>query len=250
VQIEQHQKEILRNLESWHRKPLLQKVYAQFYARIAAHIDQNAPGKVVELGSGIGNLKAVVPAAVLTDLFPNPWLDLVCDAYQLPFPDGSVSHLVLFDVFHHLERPSAFFKEARRVLRPGGKIVLFEPYISLLGLFVYGIVHHEPVAFFRSIDHADKPPSESRYYAAQGNASRLFFAKHRPAWLEEWCVVHREILPAFTYLLTGGYSKPSLISPGLFPWIEKLQEKAGVFPRLFGTRCLIVLSPQNRSNSF
>ena len=119
IDLDQHQKEIQQNLRSWETKPLLQQIYAGFYKRIVALIDPQISGAVLEIGSGIGNLKSHFPAAVCSDLFPNPWLDLVCDGYELPFGEASISHLVLFDVFHHLEAPRAFFKEARRVLAHG-----------------------------------------------------------------------------------------------------------------------------------
>jgi SAM-dependent methyltransferase len=179
--LEQHQIEIERNLALWRRKPLLRKIYAGFYEKILAHIDTSIPGAVVEIGSGIGNLKARLPQALCTDLFPNPWLDLVCDGYELPFQNGSVSHLILFDVFHHLRRPRAFLNEARRALTKEGRVILFEPFISAASLPVYGLLHHEPVAMKSEIDFADDYPRPRDYYAAQGNASRLFFG-HGERW--------------------------------------------------------------------
>jgi hypothetical protein len=92
--LEQHQAEIQQNLRSWEAKPLLQEIYAGFYNRIVALIDERVPGRIVEIGSGIGNLRLHLPRALATDLFPNPWLDLVCDGYELPFCDGTISHLV------------------------------------------------------------------------------------------------------------------------------------------------------------
>ena len=91
--VTQHQTEIEQNLRAWRAKPLLQEIYAGFYRRILAVIDPSIPGKIVELGSGIGNLKAHLPEALTTDLFPNPWLDLVCDAYALPFPNARTARL-------------------------------------------------------------------------------------------------------------------------------------------------------------
>ena len=128
----QHEIEIDRNFKSWRSKPLLRLIYADFFARIIHLIDPQTPGHIVEIGSGIGNLKSQLPQAICTDLFPNPWIDVVCDAYELPFSDGSVSHLILLDVFHHLRAPGLFFKEARRVLAPGGRVILLEPYMSWL----------------------------------------------------------------------------------------------------------------------
>ena len=145
----------------------------------------------MEVGSGIGNLKAHLPGALATDLFPNPWLDLACDGYELPFRSGSLSHLVLFDVFHHLRAPNAFLREARRVLAPNGRLILFEPYISLASYPVYGLLHHEPVAWSQPIDSATSLPRPRDYYAAQGNATRLFFRKEIPAWPQGWVTVPR-----------------------------------------------------------
>ena len=119
----QHQAEIERNLRAWNAKPLLKEIYAGFYRRILGLIDPAIPGRIVEIGSGIGNLKAHLPGALATDLFPNPWLDVACDGYELPFRRASLSHLVLFDVFHHLRAPNAFLREARRVLVTGGRLV-------------------------------------------------------------------------------------------------------------------------------
>src|SRR5687768_12153669 len=168
IELTQHQLEIERNLRAWDRKPLLRKVYAGFYERIVGLIDEGLNGAVVEIGSGIGNLRSRVPDAIATDLFANPWLDLVCDGYELPFADASVSHLILFDVFHHLRAPLAFLGEAQRVLGKGGRVIVFEPYISAASYPVYGLLHHEPVGWRGEISLARRLGRPRDYYAAQG----------------------------------------------------------------------------------
>jgi len=248
IDLDQHQKEIQQNLHSWQSKPLLQQIYASFYKRIVALIDRQIPGTVLEIGSGIGNLKAHYPPAVCSDLFPNPWLDLVCDGYELPFAASSLSHLVLFDVFHHLEAPRAFFKEARRVLTVRGRLIIFDPYISLASFPVYGLLHHEPVAWRKPIQKNDVAPRPRGYYAAQGNATRLFFRREgerprEPQFPKGWHVVHAEAFAAFSYLLSGGYSKPAVYPARLLPTLQGLDAKLSRWPRLFGARCLVALTP-------
>jgi SAM-dependent methyltransferase len=229
----------------WARKPLLQKLYAQFYQCILGLIDPNEPGLTVELGSGIGNLKQHLPHAVCTNLFAQPWIDLVCDAYELPFASQSVSHLVLFDVFHHLSCPKAFLHEARRVLRPPqGRLILFEPYISVSSYLVYGLGHHEPVAWWQPIDASECPPSQRGYFAAQGNATRLFFRDDASGWLTGWMVLHAQPMAAFSYLFSGGYSKPALYPVAWLENFQRLDRKLSHWPRLFGARCLVALSPR------
>jgi SAM-dependent methyltransferase len=239
----QHQLEIQKNLRAWNAKPLLQKIYAGFYQRILAVIDTQIPGRIVEIGSGIGNLKAHLPQAITTDLFPNPWLDVVCDGYELPFADATLSHLVLFDVFHHLRAPNAFLREARRVLTPRGRIILFEPYISWTSFPVYGLLHHEPIARNQSINLADELPRPRDYYAAQGNATRLFFRREIAGWPESqgWKTLDARAFSSFSYLLSGGYSKPAFYPAGLLSALESLDEVLSHCPRLFAARCSVVL---------
>ena len=244
----QHQVEIQSNLAAWKKKRLLQKIYAQFYQRIMALIDPQAAGRIVEIGSGIGNLRSSIPDAICTDLFPNPWLDLVCDGYALPFMDRTVSHLILFDVFHHLRAPSAFLREAKRVLLPAGRLILFEPFISLCSYPVYALLHHEPVAYTRPIDFSDVSPRPRDYYAAQGNATRLFFKGAKAGWPDAWTVFHTSAFSSFSYLLSGGFSKPSLYPESCLGWLQRCDEVLSRWPKIFGARCLVGLTPAGRDS--
>jgi SAM-dependent methyltransferase len=239
----QHQREIERNQQSWQRKPLLQTIYADFYRQILRLIDPHLLGRIVELGSGIGNLKSHLPDALCTDLFPNPWLDMVCDGYEMPFANGTVSHLILFDTFHHLQAPRAFLREARRVLPPSGRLILFEPFISLSSFPIYGLFHHEPIGWRRPINLTEHPPRPRRYYAAQGNATRLFFQPESIFGCPGWRIFHAEPRSAFSYLLSGGYSRPSLIPAAWLPGFQRLDACLSRWPRLFAARCLIGLTP-------
>jgi len=241
--LDQHQAEIQQNLKRWAARPLLREIYAGFYRRILTLIDLQIPGRVVELGSGIGNLKTCLPQAVTTDLFPNPWLDMTCDAYEMPFAAGSVSHLVLFDVFHHLEAPNAFLREARRVLSSQGRVILFEPYLSWCSFPVYGMLHHEPVAWQKPISRSDTLPRPHAYYAAQGNATRLFFRRELPGWPDGWKIFHTEAFSVFHYLLSGGYSKPALYPASWLDRVRHCDSRLSRWPRVFGGRCLIGLQP-------
>jgi len=51
----------------------------------------------------------------------------VADAYALPFPDATFDACRADRVFHHLEHPCQAFGELLRVVRPGGRILLFDP---------------------------------------------------------------------------------------------------------------------------
>ncbi|HLP07367.1 MAG TPA: class I SAM-dependent methyltransferase [Opitutaceae bacterium] len=165
-------------------------------------------GPIVECGSGIGNLKVVVPEAVATDLFPNPWIDRTENVFRLSMANDSTAALLLFDVFHHLEYPGTALRELGRVLRPGGRLILMEPAAGWFGRVALGLFHHEPLALRAPIVWEAPPgwdPASPRYYAAQGNAWRVFRRKENPAVLEGWALREIAYLPALRWLLCGGF---------------------------------------------
>lgn len=241
----QHNIEIQQNLDFWQRKPKLQEIYRGFYRLIAAQLDRTIEGKIVELGSGIGNVKMMIPDAICSDLFPNPWIDQVENAYQLSFPDKSVLNLILFDVFHHLEYPGTALAEFNRVLQPSGRVIIFEPYISLTGLLVYGMFHHEPVALNKKINWIapeNFDPWKGNYFAAQGNATRVFFSRKYSGNLKGFDMVYRKRIPAVSYIASGGYSKPQVMPDRMFGILDRMETVLQLLPCLFATRALIVLS--------
>jgi SAM-dependent methyltransferase len=242
--VTRHNDEIQENKRLWERKPSLRKSYTVFHRLIARHLSNVPGGKVVELGSGIGNIKEVIPNCVRTDLFPNPWLDQVENAYALSFAKSSVSDLILFDVFHHLRYPGTALEEFHRVLVPNGRVLIFEPRVSILGAVVFGALHPEPIAAREEIKWtapAGWKPEEVDYYAAQGNATRIFLRQELQEKLSDWKVVKTVQLSAISYVASGGYSKPALYPDFAYPLMRAIDHLADLCPPLFATRLLVVL---------
>ncbi|HUE99643.1 MAG TPA: class I SAM-dependent methyltransferase [Anaerolineales bacterium] len=239
-----HQDSIEKNHEYWNRKPLLRTLYGDFYRVIALNLSNLTESKIAELGSGLGNIHEFIPNCIRTDLFPNPWIDQVENAYQLSFADESVSDLILTDVFHHLKYPGTALTEFSRVLRKGGRVIMLEPCISALGLLVYGVLHDEPIAIREKIEWEAPEswsPEKIDYYAAQGNASRVFVAKRFRHNLSDWQKIETQRLSAIAYAASGGFSKPQLYPTSALPLIRKLEKLLDLFPTLFATRLLVIL---------
>jgi SAM-dependent methyltransferase len=243
LSLEQHNIEIFQNREFWEKKPLLRKVHSEFYRAIANRVNSAHPGLTVELGSGMGNIKRHLPHCITIDIVPNLWLDRVENAYHLSFDQGTVGHLILFDVWHHLKYPGAALKEFVRVLAPGGRIILFEPAMGLIGRFVFGHFHHEPLGLNDEIEF-NAPDGfsglEPTYYAAQGNASRVFGSEAFKDKLHPWRITEIKYFSGLAYVASGGFRGPQLYPEKFWPFANRIDSALSRFPRL-ASRMLVVL---------
>jgi len=241
--VERHNDEIQQNVNFWTSKPLLLKVYGALYRKIASRIDRVIDGKIIEIGSGMGNIKRWIPDCITTDLFANPEIDRVENVYELKYDSGTASNIILFDVFHHLKYPNAALLELHRVLARNGKVIILEPDMSGIGRFVYGCFHHEPIALHAPISlDAEAGADALSYYAAQGNAYRLFLKREAPVFLKEWDILEVRRLADLAYVASGGFSGPQLYPEAILPIIRAFEQFANFLPALFSTRLLVVLS--------
>ncbi len=242
---ELHKQEMFENRKAWESKPMLWSVYSQFYHRINSRINRSISGEILEIGSGMGNIKTVIPDCRLSDIFHHPWVDRVENAYHLSCSNESVSHLIMMDVWHHLEFPGAALREFRRVLAPEGRVILLEPAMGCLGRLVYGLFHHEPLGL--SVPVRWEPPEKmdlekAPYFASQARASQIFGKSM--AWqtlLEFWNIVEVAYWSDLSYLFSGGFREPQLCPEKVLPVVEALDGWLSRIPSLFASRMLVVL---------
>src|SRR5262245_14967249 len=198
----------------WERKGVLRVVYDDFYDRIAAACRS---GRTIEIGGGIGNLKRRLTEVVSTDIQSAPWLDCVADAQRLPFGDSCAANIVMVDVLHHLQFPVVFFREAARVLRPGGRVLMVEPAITWGSSLFYRLFHHEPVRTSADV-LADGSPDPRRDPCDSNQAGPTLLATrdrgrfHRLVPALRIAGVQWFALAA--YPLSGGFQPWSLIGEG------------------------------------
>ena len=89
----------------------------------------------------------------------------------LSFQSGSVGALVMVDVLHHLPKPLEFLAEAGRVLSPGGRLAMIEPWITVPSYLLYRYFHHEDCSL--AVD-VRRPFDELDKRAFDGNAAIPF----------------------------------------------------------------------------
>lgn len=241
--IAEHQRQIDENLRYWQAKPVLREIYRDFHHLIAGHLS-SVDGETVEIGSGIGNIREVIPHCVRTDLFPNPWIDRQENVYRLSMADSSAANVILFDVFHHLEYPLDALQECGRVLRRGGRLLVFDHAMSLAGLVFSKFLHHEWQGFLKEYSlrsPAEIDPTSAGYYADHANAYRILVRRFNELLGADWDCVCVQRLPALKWLLSGGYRGPNLVSARTMHLIEGMDRLAGLVPSLTALRLLAVL---------
>ena len=92
---------------------------------------------LIELGAGVFPMSKWNTSIISTDIVESSHLDGLLDATRLELPEESLDGLFLQNTFHHIPDPDAFFKEAVRVLRPGGRLVIVDPYHNLFSRGIY-----------------------------------------------------------------------------------------------------------------
>ena len=117
------------------------------YERVVRALDRHEYGAVLDVGCGTGNLLAAIlqrrkVAAAGIDLSEkmiekarerlDGGVDLrVGDSERLPWNDGTFDIVTCTDSFHHYPSPIAALKEMRRVLRPGGLVIIADPWAPM-----------------------------------------------------------------------------------------------------------------------
>jgi SAM-dependent methyltransferase len=213
-------------------KPFLKRLYLDFYRDLAARVEGTG-GPVVELGSGGGCIKDVIPEAVTSDVMAAPGVDRVFSATEMPFEDASVGAFVMFDVLHHIKQPREFFREAIRCLRPGGKVVMIEPASTVWSRVLYANFHHErfePGAGWE-LDQAGAL-SESNQALAW-----IIFHRDREIFEQEFPqldVVDIRLHSPLRYVLSGGLQFRTLVPDCCYPVVKGIEFLLGPLSGLIG----------------
>lgn len=228
--------------DAWSRRPLLRALYTGWFRLIERELSP-LDGPTVELGSGIGSFKEFRPATIATDVADTPWSDEVVDAEALPYDDGCVANLVMLDVLHHLRHPSRFLAEAERVLRPGGRVVVCEPYCSPVSTVAYKALHHEPIDLDTD-PLGDQAQSSERPFDSNQALPTLLFWRHadrlaarHPALV----LTRRRRLALLLYPLSGGFSRPTLVPRVLWRPLAAVERLLSPLAPLLAFRCLVTL---------
>jgi hypothetical protein len=232
-----------KNRIIYKKKILSNKIYEDYYKLIKKNI-LKSKFKILELGSGGGNIKKIIPHCITSDQFKSKKIDKKINIYSINLKKNSISNVIIIDVFHHLELPSLALDEIKKILIKKGRLIMIEPAMGLIPRIIYKLFHYEPNGFNYKINWnktSQKGLNKNRYFAAQSLPWRAFIMKELDL-KKNFKINKVEIFSDFSFILSGGYSYPAFY-PLIFYFVIKKIDLFLTFlsKRLFGARMLIVL---------
>ena len=233
---------LLERERVWREKPSLRMIYASYFEMMFHHC---ISGNTLEIGAGSGGLRSSGYKVVSTDIEKGPTVDIVSDAQSLPFADQSFDNIVAIDVFHHLERPVRFLREAQRVLSPKGRLVMLEPGITPVSNWFYRRFHPEPVDMSQDI-LMDGPIDNSRdpfdSNQAMGTLLATRFCEKLPIVVPGLRVRKSQWIGSLACPLSGGFQQWCLVPQWVTRPILAMESFVDLmFGRWLAFRILIVL---------
>ena len=203
-------------------KPFLRRVYLDWYDEIISKVPRDLPDPILELGSGGGFLKRVIPRIITSDVMCLPESDLVINGMSLPFGNRELGGIIMVNVFHHIRNPEEFINEAIRCLAEKSVIIMIEPWITKWSHLIYSHFHNEPCninAFSWNF------PGEGPLSSANNAQAWIVFNRDRDVFERKFPQLEIiEISPCMPilYLLSGGIALRSLIPAWSYPFWQKI----------------------------
>jgi len=239
-----HKKIDFKNRKIYQNKDLIKIIYNNYYKTIKKNIYISNKSKILEIGSGGGNIKKVIPKCITSDQFKNANIDRIENIYKINFKKNSISNIILIDVFHHLQFPNLALKEIHRILIKNGRIIMIEPAMGLIPRLIYKIFHYEPNGFNLNIkwnDIPEKIPSANQYFAAQSMTWRAFFLRELNL-KSKYKIKLVKPFSDFAFLLSGGYSYNAFYPKFLYSFMKLIDKiLTSISIKIFSSRMLVVL---------
>ena len=220
-------------------KSFLKALYTDWYGQFQ---DYTPPvdGYLLEIGSGGGFLKEVIPSVVTSDILPLPHVDQVFSAETLPFEANSLRAVYMLNTLHHIPRSLKFLAELERCLVPGGRMICIEPANTLLSRQIYTHVHHEPFDPKGGLELKPGCPLSNSNQALPW----ILFVRD---WAEiskltpELRLHHLSQHTPLSFILSGGFSFRTLVPSSSYPTIRGLERLISPLDNYLGMFMTIVL---------
>jgi len=229
-------------------KPFLYQLYKDWYQIFNSYVNTLPRGTLLEIGSGAGFIKEIIPDILVSDVLTLSNLNFILSAEKLPFKSESLSGIFLIDVFHHIPKPAEFLREAQRCLKENGKVIMIEPDNTAWSRFIYVNFHREPFNILGGWEISYGGPLSGSNMALPW----IFFERDKNRFLEEFPLLKIEQIFHHTplqYLLSGGFSIKCLVPSWSYKFFRVLDKYLNLISNqlsMFQTIILVKSSENKR----
>ena len=208
-----------------HRKIIKQKKFLfEFYQNTYLEFKKRSKllSPIIEIGSGGGFIKEIIPNTITSDVIKIPGIDMVFFAEKMPFKNQSIGLFLMLDTFHHIKNPQKALVEIERCLKVGGKIIMTEPYNSILSKFIYQNFHYE------KFDPSSrwKINGKGRLSDANNALPWIIFVRDRQQFEKKFPslkIINIKPHTNLLYLASGGLVRSQLLPNFLYPFLEIIE---------------------------
>ena len=214
------------------------------------YINENDIG--LEVGSGAGFSKEFIKNNNLkiSDFSEHKHLDYKnVDAQDTKFKQDSYDFVIASNVIHHIPYPIKFFKEMHKILKKDGKLIIHEPYASVLLQIVEIIMRHEGYDWTKDVWSESVPATDDENLWSGNIAipNLIFddiniFNKNLGSYFK---IKHENLSECFLFLNSGGVCSKTFHIPlnnfflNILNKVDNILIK--IFPKIFAMGRRLVL---------
>jgi SAM-dependent methyltransferase len=223
------------------KKPFLNKIYLDWYQIFKKEMTDIPTGDIIEIGSGGGFIKEIIPSVITSDILKSVGCDMTFSAEEIPFPENSLSAILMLNTFHHIPNPEKFLSEAERCLKINGKVIMIETAKTIWSSFIYKNFHHEafnPNGSWKLDGNGPLSVSNQALPWIIFERDQQIFNKKFPCLKIAKIDYHTPL----RYLLSGGVSRKAFVPIYCYNFIMALEKILKPFSRFSGMFVTITLT--------
>ena len=175
------------------------------------------------------------------------------DAQKTGFKNKKFDFIISSNMIHHLPYPLKFFNEMHRILKKGGKLIIFDAYCSTALQLVLILMKHEGYDFTKNVWDSKKPSTDKRdLWSGNSAIPYLIFDDEKNFYKylgNKFSIKYKKLCECILFLNSGGVTSKTFYIPlnSFFLKIIILFDKflSFIAPKYFSLAYKIVLERKN-----
>tara|TARA_Y200000002_G_scaffold351572_1_gene329698 strand:+ start:141 stop:941 length:801 start_codon:yes stop_codon:yes gene_type:complete len=242
--------DVMRSIDDINKNKNLYILLKERFSWMNNFIDQNAKG--IEVGAAAGFSKKFIKSKnfKISDFSNHNHLDHKnIDAQGTGFKNEEFDFVISSNMIHHLPYPVKFFNEMHRILKKGGKLIIFDAHCSVLLQLILILMRHEGFDFTKNVWSLNEPSTGiDDPWSGNSAIPYLIFnekKKFQQKLGEKFNLKYLKLCECLLFLNSGGVTSKTFYIPLNFFFLNILRylDKflALLFPKIFALGYKIVL---------